>query len=352
MAIAFVGGVGNSNAASGTTLTTSAYTVTAGSLLVAVWRHYHNNVSGGTPTITISDSNGNTWTNAASATTGIAGVQDGMRAGIAYAMNATSGSTTFTFTISDSRTTRGIAILEYSGAATTSALSATATGVATGSTITSSTYSTSGNTVTVGVANTINNGNLADWTGFTVSGNATTARSPANYDTAAYIRDYISSGAFTSATSTASNNNGGVYKLIVSASFAESTITYTYARPASDVTTQWTPSTPGAAHYTMINETTPNDTNYIYSTAAGQTDEVGLQAMSTPVAGTSLTINYRVIGVTGTGASVTTSLYSGATLVKADTARTTDGTYAMTVTSAEWASVSNWSNMRLRFVSA
>jgi hypothetical protein len=116
--------------------------------------------------------------------------------------------------------------------------------------------------------------------------------------------------------------------------------------------TQWTPSTPGAAHYTMINETTPNDTNYIYSTAAGQTDEVGLQAMSTPVAGTSLTINYRVIGVTGTGASVTTSLYSGATLVKADTARTTDGTYAMTVTSAEWASVSNWSNMRLRFVSA
>ena len=129
-------------------------------------------------------------------------------------------------------------------------------------------------------------------------------------------------------------------------------VSFSYSRPASDVMTQWTPSTPGAAHYTMINETTPNDTNYIYSTAAGQTDEVGLQAMSTPVAGTSLTINYRVIGVTGTGASVTTSLYSGATLVKADTARTTDGTYAMTVTSAEWASVSNWSNMRLRFVSA
>jgi hypothetical protein len=129
------------------------------------------------------------------------------------------------------------------------------------------------------------------------------------------------------------------------------TITYTYARPASDVTTQWTPSS-GTLHYALINETTPNDTNYIYATAAGQTDEVGLQAMSTPVAGTSVLVNYRVQGIVGSG-SVTVSLYSGATLVKADTARTTDGTYAMTVTSAEWGAVSvDWSNMRLRFVSA
>jgi hypothetical protein len=145
-----------------------------------------------------------------------------MRAGIAYAMNATAGSTTFTFTISDSRELRGIAILEYSGAATSSALSATAVGTTTPAvTVTSSTYSTSGNTVTVGVANNINNANLADWTGFTVAGNATTARSPANYDTGAYIRDFISTGAFSSVTSTASNNNGGTSKLIVSASFAE-----------------------------------------------------------------------------------------------------------------------------------
>jgi hypothetical protein len=54
----------------------------------------------------------------------------------------------------------------------------------------------------------------------------------------------------------------------------------------------------------------------------------------------------------GTGASVTASLYSGATLVKAYTARTTDGTYAMTVTLGDYSGVSNWSNMRFRFVSA
>jgi hypothetical protein len=135
-----------------------------------------------------------------------------------------------------------------------------------------------------------------------------------------------------------------------------SAITYTYSRPSSDVTTQWTPSTPGADHYTMINETTYNDANYIAATAAAQTDEVGLQAMTAPQAGSSVLVNYRVQGITG-GGSVTVSLYSGATLVKTDTTRTANNTspayYTMTVTSAEWGAVAvNWSNMRLRFVSA
>jgi hypothetical protein len=131
---------------------------------------------------------------------------------------------------------------------------------------------------------------------------------------------------------------------------------FTRSRPSSDVTTQWTPSTFGAPHYTMINETTPNDANYIAATAAAQTDEVGLQAMSTPLAGSSVYINYRVQGIVGSG-SVTVSLYSGATLVKTDTTRTANNTspayYTMTVTAGEWGAVAvNWSNMRLRFVSA
>lgn len=133
------------------------------------------------------------------------------------------------------------------------------------------------------------------------------------------------------------------------------TTIYTFARPSSDVTTQWTPSTAGP-HYVLINETTPNDANYIAATAAARTDEVGLQAMSTPLAGSSVFINYRVQGIVG-GGSVTVSLYSGATLVKTDTTRTANNTspayYTMTVTAAEWGAVAvNWSNMRLRFVSA
>jgi len=127
-------------------------------------------------------------------------------------------------------------------------------------------------------------------------------------------------------------------------------VAYTYARPASDITTQWTPST-GTSHYALINEVTPDDANYIYATAASQTDEVKLGPMTTPNAGTSVNINYRVQGIV-VGASVTTSLYCNTTLIKADTARTTNGTYTMTVTSAEWASVADWTNMRIRFVSA
>lgn len=125
---------------------------------------------------------------------------------------------------------------------------------------------------------------------------------------------------------------------------------YTYARPASDITTQWTPST-GTSHYALINEVTASDADYIFATAAGQTDEIKLGAMTVPQAGTDVTINYRVSSVLS--ASVTVSLRQGAsTLIKTDTTRSSAGTYAMTVTSAEWASVTDWTDLRLRFVSA
>lgn len=131
-----------------------------------------------------------------------------------------------------------------------------------------------------------------------------------------------------------------------------SSVIYSYSRPSSDITTQWLPSTPGAPHYSMINETAYNDSDYIYATAASQTDEVGLQPMAVPQTGTSLSVNYRLQGMPG-NTSVTVSLYSGATLIKTDTVRTADSTpiYTMVVSAAEWASVTDWTNLRLRFVS-
>ena len=129
-------------------------------------------------------------------------------------------------------------------------------------------------------------------------------------------------------------------------------VTYTYARPSSDVTTQWTPSTPAAPHYSMIDETTASDADYIYATAAGQTDEVKLAAMTAPQAGTDLLINYRVQGIVGS-ASVTLSLVCGTTVIATDTARTFNGDYTLNVPSATWSpAVTDWTNMRLRFVSA
>jgi hypothetical protein len=129
-----------------------------------------------------------------------------------------------------------------------------------------------------------------------------------------------------------------------------SPITYTYARPTSDITTQWTPST-GTDHFALIDETVANDADYIYATAAGQTDEVRLASMSAPQAGTDLLVNYRVQGIVGS-ATVTLSLVCNTTVHATDTTRIADGDYTLTVASGTWASVADWTNMRLRFVSA
>jgi hypothetical protein len=130
----------------------------------------------------------------------------------------------------------------------------------------------------------------------------------------------------------------------------ESGTIYTYARPSSDITTQWTPST-GTSHFAMIDEVTASDADYISATAAGQTDEVKLQAMVAPQAGTSVTIGYRVQGITGS-AGVTVSMVQGTTVIAADTTRTANGDYVLTVASGTWASVTDWTDIRLRFVSS
>jgi hypothetical protein len=144
---------------------------------------------------------------------------------------------------------------------------------------------------------------------------------------------------------------GGTVPASITA-FDNGTTVYTYARPTSDITTQWTPST-GTDHFALIDETTANDADYIYATAAGQTDEVKLASMSAPQAGTDLLINYKVAGIVGS-ASVTMSLRqgSGGTLIATDTAKTSDNTYQLVVPAATWASVTDWTDLRLRFVSA
>jgi hypothetical protein len=129
--------------------------------------------------------------------------------------------------------------------------------------------------------------------------------------------------------------------------FDEVSVTYSFARPTSDITTNWTPST-GTDHYALIDEATASDADYIYATAVSQTDEVKLGALTAPTG--DVQIRYRVQGVAASG-RVTVSMYQGATLVKADTQRTADGNYTMTVTSTDYAGVTDWSDIRLRFVS-
>jgi hypothetical protein len=125
--------------------------------------------------------------------------------------------------------------------------------------------------------------------------------------------------------------------------------TLTYARPSSDITKQWTPSS-GTDHFAMIDEVTASDADYISATAAGQTTEVKLAAMTQPQAGTSVAINYRVQGITG-AAGVTVSMVQGTTVIATDANRTANGNYVLTVAPATWASVTDWTDIRLRFVS-
>jgi hypothetical protein len=129
-----------------------------------------------------------------------------------------------------------------------------------------------------------------------------------------------------------------------------SPVTYTYARPTSDITTQWTPST-GTDHFALIDETVASDADYIFATAGGQTDEVKLAAMTAPKSGTSVDVQYRVQGVSG-GGKVTLSLVCGTTVIATDAIRQADGDYTLTVAPATWAAVTDWSDMRLRFVSS
>ena len=128
------------------------------------------------------------------------------------------------------------------------------------------------------------------------------------------------------------------------------TVTYTYARPTSDITTQWTPST-GTDHYALIDEPTASDADYIYATAAGQTDEVRLASMTAPKAGTDVLVSYRVTNVVGSS-KVTVSLICNAAVIATDVTRNGPGDYTLTVPATTWSTVADWSNMRLRFVSS
>lgn len=128
------------------------------------------------------------------------------------------------------------------------------------------------------------------------------------------------------------------------------TTAWTYVRPIADITNGWSAST-GTDRYALIDESTESGADYVFATAPGQTQEVKLGTMAAPTSGTSIEIGYTLANISN-GEKSTMSLYCGATLIKADTQRTANGTYTMTVTSGEWAAVTDWTDLRLRQVSA
>jgi hypothetical protein len=125
--------------------------------------------------------------------------------------------------------------------------------------------------------------------------------------------------------------------------------------PDGNVTTGWTSGT-----YTTIDETPYSDSDFAYAGVnATQTFEVSLNnPPGTPASGT-CTVNYRyaqvnssgVVTSGGTAATITVHVYQGASLVASGTTRTGTGAWQADSFTFNTSSVSNWNDVRLRFVS-
>jgi len=130
-----------------------------------------------------------------------------------------------------------------------------------------------------------------------------------------------------------------------------------YSRPDGDVTR----TNIGGGTYASIDETSASDADFVYGNEnAAVTFEVSLSNPTAPSVDTGHTFRYRIAKLNGTsvdvdGATVycTVSLYQGASLIKADAQRTAAGwtSYDLTLSEGEASGISDYNDLRLRFVS-
>lgn len=131
-----------------------------------------------------------------------------------------------------------------------------------------------------------------------------------------------------------------------------------YARPDGDITTTGI----GGGSYASINESSANDADFIYGNEnTSVTYECSLSNITDPSVNTAHTFSYRVVKLNNTtpdgefnACYVTASLYQGSTLICADTQKKLDGTwttYSKTLSTAEADTITDYTDLRLRFVS-
>lgn len=146
----------------------------------------------------------------------------------------------------------------------------------------------------------------------------------------------------------AANPVGGIY-LPQDVRVQTPSATVQLLRPTSDISAgAWTPSS-GSDLYAMLDETTFNDADYIQTTSAS-TSEVKFGTGLDPNSSTGHTIRYRAKG-TGT---LTVTLREGATLIATHTPTLTTSfqTFSFTLSGGEADSITNYGDLRLRFVSS
>lgn len=126
----------------------------------------------------------------------------------------------------------------------------------------------------------------------------------------------------------------------------------TIARPGSDTSnTGWTPST-GSDLYAMLDEVTPNDADYISTTAAGSVCRLGLGAVADPGTSSGQVVSYRASSSTGNGLKV--ELMQGGTVIATwnhATLPATDTTYQQSLSAAECDAITDYTALSVRLTS-
>jgi len=130
---------------------------------------------------------------------------------------------------------------------------------------------------------------------------------------------------------------------------------WVWTYPNADVTSGlWLPITSGASLYSMIDETVLSDTDYIFSSTTPINDmcEVKLSGLSDPVMSSDHVVVYRYWNEGGGSCSLTVSLYQGASLITEtvhDNVGTDPITSSFTLTSGQADSITDYTDLRLRF---
>jgi hypothetical protein len=130
-------------------------------------------------------------------------------------------------------------------------------------------------------------------------------------------------------------------------------IVLTVYSPNADISTgNWTEQTAGGALYAGIDETNPVDSDYIVSGNNPTADQCEVRiAAQTPVADTNHTVSYRI---RSDGAvNLTVKLMCGSTLIKQwvhSGVSSTFTTYNQVLTTGEADTISDYTDLRLRFI--
>ena len=126
-----------------------------------------------------------------------------------------------------------------------------------------------------------------------------------------------------------------------------------YMRPASDINSGWTCST-GTARYALIDEVSASDSDYIYNDSDGAYQECKFaMPTQTPNAGIAI-LRFRAKKNNSNLATITPSVWLGSSAIKTGSKvylTTSYAEYSLELSSAEVESITDWSDVRVRFLS-